>query len=55
MLYFFTLSKGIDDLQPFLGYVLSTKLLFHIRFYSASRAKLSQQEIWRTEGSFSGV
>jgi len=30
--YFFTLSKGIDDAQSFLGYVLSTKLFF--AFYS---------------------
>jgi len=28
MFYFFTLSKGIDDAQLFLGYVLSTNLLF---------------------------
>ena len=42
--YFFTLSKGIDDAQSFLGYVLSTKLFFRIRFSSASRAHPSQEE-----------
>jgi len=35
---FFTLSKGIDVAQSFLGYVLSTKLFFRILFSSASRA-----------------
>jgi len=43
--YFFTLSKGIDDAQS-LGYVLSTKLFFRIRFSSASRAHPSQEELW---------
>jgi len=38
-LFFFTLSKGVDDAKPFLGYVLSTKLSFHILFSSASLAK----------------
>jgi len=42
-LLFFTLSKGIDDAQSFLGYVLSTKFLFRIRFSSASRARPSQE------------
>ena len=42
-LIFFTLSKGIDDAQCFLGYVLSTKLFFRIRFSSASRAHPSQE------------
>jgi len=30
--------KGIDDAQSFIGYVLSTKLFYRIRFSSASRA-----------------
>jgi len=29
---FFSLSKGIDDVQSFLGYVLSTKFFFRIHF-----------------------
>jgi len=36
--YFFTLWKGIDDAQSFLGCVPSTKLLFRIWFFSAARA-----------------
>jgi len=36
--YFFTLTKGIDDAQSFLGYVLSTEHFFRIRFSSVSRA-----------------
>jgi len=39
----FTLSKGIDDAQSFLGYVLSNKFFFRIRFPSASRANPSQE------------
>jgi len=40
LLFFFTLSKRLDDAQPFLGYVLSTrtKLSFSILIFSASRA-----------------
>jgi len=41
--YFFTLSKGIDDAQSFLGYVLLTKFFSRIRFSSASRAHPSQE------------
>jgi len=44
--YFFTLAKGIDDAQSFLGYVLSTELFFRIRFSSASRAHPSQEGLW---------
>jgi len=33
--HFFTLSKGIDDVQPFVGDVLWTKLSFCILFSSA--------------------
>jgi len=40
--YFFGLSKCICDAQSFLGYGLSTKLFFRIRFSSASRAHQSQ-------------
>jgi len=29
----------MDDVQSFLGYVLSSKLFFRIRFSSASRAR----------------
>jgi len=43
---FFTLSKGIDDAQSFLGYVLSTKFFFCIRFSSASHAHPSQGGLW---------
>jgi len=32
LFYFFTLSKGTDDAQSFLGYVLSTNLFFRILF-----------------------
>jgi len=53
--YFFSLSKGIDDTQSFLGYVWSTKLSFHILFSSASRAHPSQEGFWWTEGSCSGL
>jgi len=45
-LHFFTLSKGIDDTQCFLGYVLSTKFFSRIRFSSASRAHPSQEGLW---------
>ena len=45
-LYFFTLSKGMDDAQPFLGKVLSTKLSFRILLSSASRAHPSQVGLW---------
>ena len=38
LFFFFTLSKGLDDAQSFLGYVLSTKLSFRILFSSAPRA-----------------
>ena len=41
-LTFFTLSKGIDDAQSFLGYVSSNKFFFRIRFSSATRAHPSQ-------------
>ena len=44
--YIFLLSKSIDDAQSFHGYVLSTKLLFHIRFSSASRANPPQEGLW---------
>jgi len=40
---FFTLLKSIDDAQSFLGYVLSNKFFFRIRFSSASRAYPSQE------------
>ena len=53
--YFFTLSKGTDDAQSFLGYVLSTKFLFPIWFSSASRAHPSWEGLWWTEGSCRGV
>ena len=43
--FIFCLSKGIDDAQSFLGYVLSTKF-FRIRFSSASRAQRSQAGLW---------
>jgi len=43
---FFALSKGMDDAQSFLGYVLSTKLFFRIQFSSASRAHPSQEGLW---------
>ena len=55
ILYFFTLSKSIDDAQSFLGYVLSTKFVFRIRFSSASRAHSSLEGLWWTEDSCSGV
>jgi len=42
-LYFFTLWKGIDNAQSFLGSVLSTELSFHILFSSASRGLQSQE------------
>jgi len=35
-LYFFTLSKVIDDVETFLGYVLSTKFFFRILFNVAN-------------------
>jgi len=44
--YFFTLSKGIAGAQSFLGYDLSNKLFFCIRFSSASRAHPSQEGLW---------
>jgi len=53
--YLFTLLKGIDDTQSFLDYVLSTKLTFCILLCSASPAHTSQEEVWWTEGSYSGV
>jgi len=46
LFYFLLLSKDIDDAQSFLGYVLSTKFFFRIRFSSASRAHPSQEELW---------
>jgi len=49
------LIERIDDAQSLLGYVLSTKLFFRIRFSSASRAHPSQEGLWWTEGSCSGV
>jgi len=55
IIYFFTLLKGTDDTQPFLGYILSTKLSFHIIFSSASHAHPSQKGLWWTEGRSSGV
>jgi len=36
----------IDDAQSFLGYVLSTKFFFHVRFSSASRAHPPQEGLW---------
>jgi len=58
-LHFYTLSKGLDDAKPFLGYVLSIKLsfLFIFSFYSLQHHVHipSQEELWWTEGSFSGV
>jgi len=36
--YLFTIPKGLDNAQSFLGYVLSTKLSFRILLSSASRA-----------------
>ena len=44
--FFFTWSKGRDDVQSFLSYVLSTKLFFRFRFSSASCAHPSQQGLW---------
>jgi len=45
--YFFTLSKGTDGAQSFLGHVLSTKLSpFYSLLQSASRAHPSQERIW---------
>jgi len=52
---FFTLSKGIDDAQCFLAYVLSTKFFSRIRFSSVSRAHPSQEGLWWTESSCSGA
>jgi len=49
--YFFTLSKGIDEAQSFLGNVLLTKPLFRILFSSASRVHLSQEGLWWTESN----
>ena len=54
-LYFLALLKGIDDAQSFLEYVLSTKVSFHVRFSSASRAHPSQGGLWWTQESCSGV
>jgi len=53
--YFFTLSKGIEDAQSFLGYVLSNKLSFPVLFSLASRAHPSQQGLRWTESSCSVV
>jgi len=49
------MPTGIDDAQYFLGYVLSIKFFLRIRFSSASRAHPSQEGLWWTEGSSSGV
>jgi len=38
LLFLFILLKKLDDAQPFLGHALSTKLSFHILFFSASCA-----------------
>jgi len=43
---FFSLSKSMNNAQSFLGYVFSTKLLFRLRFSSASRAHPSQEGLW---------
>jgi len=52
-IFSFILSKGLDEAQPFLFYVLSTKLFVRILFSSASRAHPSQDGLWWTEGSCS--
>jgi len=40
-IFFFTLSKGLDDAQSFIGYVLLTKLpFFHSRDYDEQKALL---------------
>jgi len=44
--YLFTLSQGLDDAQSFFGYILSTKLFFHIRFSLASCAHPLQKGLW---------
>ena len=49
---FFTLSKGIDDAQLFIGYVLSTKLFFPIGYSSASRALSVVGYVFTTNSPF---
>ena len=47
--------ESIDDAQSFLRYVFSTTLSFRILLSSASHAHPSQEWLWWTEGSCSGV
>jgi len=50
--FFFTLSKDLDGVQLFLGYVSSTKPSFRILFSSLSRVHSSKERLWWTEGSW---
>jgi len=50
----FTQQK-VYDFPFFLGYIFLTKLSFHIIFSLASCAHPSQEGLWWTEGSCSGV
>ena len=55
-LFFFSLSKCLDDAQSFLGYVVSTKLSFRIlpSFWHLVHTP-SQEGSWWTEGTCIGV
>jgi len=55
IVFFFILSKSSRYVQFFLGYVLLTKLFFHILFSSAPRAQPSQKGLRWTEGSCCGA
>ena len=48
-IYLFALSKVLDDVQSFLGYVFSTELSFHILFASASRQ--ARNQLWTSRGA----
>jgi len=51
-IFFIILLKSFDEAQPFIGYVLLTKLFLNSLLFNITP---SQARLWWTEGSYGGV